>query len=171
LTGLSFQASSGAHDLLISIATAKGEDDVAAFLEAQGKARYRHRYESWRKTPHWLCGATLSNAGRDKNRLAYAHVFLSDATKGTLRRACLHEEIVQSLGLTDDSPGARPSIFNDDQEFALLTEHDAILLSILYDPALSPGMRAAEAMPIVQRLARKRMHARRVALAPGQPRR
>jgi hypothetical protein len=38
-----------------------------------------------------------------------------------LRQSCIHEEIAQGLGLPNDSPAARPSIFNDDEEFALLT--------------------------------------------------
>ncbi|GAA3853125.1 DUF2927 domain-containing protein [Celeribacter arenosi] len=72
-----------------------------------------------------------------------------------LRRACLHEEVAQGLGLGNDSPHARPSIFNDDEEFALLTRHDELLLSILYDPRLSPGMNAQTARPIVARIAQE----------------
>ena len=52
-----------------------------------------------------------------------------------LRKSCFHEELAQGLGLANDSPNARPSIFNDDDEFALLTTHDEALLSMLYDPA------------------------------------
>lgn len=70
-----------------------------------------------------------------------------------LHLSCLHEEISQGLGLPNDSPRARPSIFNDDQEFALLTPHDEMLLRILYNPALRPGMTAREARPIVESLA------------------
>ena len=72
-----------------------------------------------------------------------------------LRLSCMHEEIAQGLGLANDSPRARPSIFNDDEEFALRTAHDELLLRILYDPALRPGMTEAEARPIIQSLARK----------------
>lgn len=67
-----------------------------------------------------------------------------------LRRACIHEEVAQGLGLANDSPYARPSIFNDDDEFALLTTHDEMLLRILYDPRLTPGMSAEAARPIVR---------------------
>ncbi len=70
-----------------------------------------------------------------------------------LMKSCIHEEIAQGLGLANDSPRARPSIFNDDDEFALLTTHDEYLLKILYDPALTPGMTPEQAMPIVRRLA------------------
>ena len=66
---------------------------------------------------------------------------------------CVHEEIAQGLGLVNDSPKARPSIFNDDQEFALLTRQDELLLRILYDARLRPGMKVDEARPIVQAIA------------------
>ncbi len=70
-----------------------------------------------------------------------------------LRLSCIHEEIAQGLGLANDSPRARPSIFNDDEEFALLTRQDELLLRILYNPALRPGMTQSEARPIVNSLA------------------
>lgn len=72
-----------------------------------------------------------------------------------LRLSCIHEEVAQGLGLSNDTPMARPSIFNDDEEFALLTRHDELLLRILYDPRLEPGMSIEEAGPIVRRIARE----------------
>lgn len=71
-----------------------------------------------------------------------------------VRKSCYHEEMAQGLGLANDSPRARPSIFNDDDEFALLTSHDELLLTMLYDPRLRIGMSAEEARPIVLRIAR-----------------
>ena len=70
-----------------------------------------------------------------------------------MRQSCVHEELSQGLGLANDSPRARPSIYNDDDEFALLTRHDELLLKILYDPRLSTGMTEAEATPIVRQIA------------------
>ncbi|WP_444455081.1 DUF2927 domain-containing protein [Rhodobacter capsulatus] len=70
-----------------------------------------------------------------------------------LRRSCVHEELAQGLGLANDYPNARPSIFNDDEEFALLTRHDELLLQMLYDPRLRPGMTEAEARPIITDIA------------------
>jgi hypothetical protein len=69
------------------------------------------------------------------------------------RLACLHEEIAQGLGLPNDSPAARPSIFNDDEEFATLTRQDELLLKMLYDPRLKPGMTLDEARPIIATIA------------------
>ncbi|UWQ92469.1 DUF2927 domain-containing protein [Rhodobacteraceae bacterium M382] len=71
------------------------------------------------------------------------------------RLSCIHEEIAQGLGLPNDSPTLRPSIFNDDDEFALLTSHDEKLLQILYDPRLKPGMTADEARPVVRVISRE----------------
>lgn len=70
-----------------------------------------------------------------------------------LRLSCIHEELAQGMGLANDSPDARPSIFNDDEEFAFLTPHDERLLKMLYDPRLRPGMTEAEARPIVAAIA------------------
>ncbi|MCA8880133.1 MAG: DUF2927 domain-containing protein [Rhodobacteraceae bacterium] len=72
-----------------------------------------------------------------------------------LRRSCFDEEITQGLGLANDSSLVRPSIFNDDEEYALLTRQDELMLRILYDPRLRPGMNAAEAQPIVQDIAQE----------------
>jgi len=70
-----------------------------------------------------------------------------------LRQSCYHEEMAQGLGLTNDSAAARPSIFNDDDEFAYLTTHDEMLLRILYDPRLRSGMTYDQVAPTVQVIA------------------
>jgi len=70
------------------------------------------------------------------------------------RLSCVNEEMSQAMGLPNDSPEARPSLFNDSLEFALLTQHDAILLRMLYDPRLRPGMTADEARPLLPAIAR-----------------
>jgi len=72
-----------------------------------------------------------------------------------LRTSCFHEELAQGLGLANDSPQARPSIFNDDEEFGLLTTHDELLLKMLYDPRFRTGMEADEATPIARVIARE----------------
>ena len=94
----------------------------------------------------------FSQAGGGSTYVA-AIAIIRDEHPDLLRRSCLHEEVAQGLGLPNDSPTVRPSIFNDDEEFALLTRHDELLLRILYDPRLSPGMEVEEARPIVRRIA------------------
>ena len=70
-----------------------------------------------------------------------------------LRTACIHEEIAQALGLANDSAFARPSIFNDDEEFGRLTSHDELLLRILYDPRMKTGMSVEQARPTAEVIA------------------
>lgn len=153
LTGLAFRPTSEKNEqLLISIATRAGRKALSRQFSASGNDAYRQRYDAWRRTPGWTCGATLSVARDDPHRFAHAHVFLGNEARGIMRTSCLHEEIVQALGLTNDHPDARPSIFNDDQEFALLTVHDEVLLQALYDPRLKPGMSADEALPIARQV-------------------
>ena len=77
------------------------------------------------------------------------------------RQSGIHEELAQGLGLPNDSRQARPSIFNDDEEFSLLTRHDEFLLRILYDPRLTPGMPPQQARPIVRALAEQLVGASR----------
>ncbi|HHI70684.1 MAG TPA: DUF2927 domain-containing protein, partial [Rhodobacteraceae bacterium] len=74
-----------------------------------------------------------------------------------LRLSCIHEELAQGMGLPNDSPAARPSIFNDDEEFGLLTHHDELLLQMLYDKRLRPGMTVQEARPIIKQIAAELM--------------
>ncbi|MGL4239058.1 DUF2927 domain-containing protein [Tabrizicola sp.] len=97
----------------------------------------------------------FSISGTDSHSYRNAVAVVRAEHPDLLRLSCFHEEIAQALGLPNDSPRARPSIFNDDEEFALLTDHDELLLRILYSPELRPGMTAAEARAIVESLARR----------------
>jgi len=74
-----------------------------------------------------------------------------------LRLSCIHEELAQGLGLSNDSPAARPSVFNDDEEFGLLTTHDELLLQILYDPRMRTGMSLDQARPTANVIASELM--------------
>lgn len=73
------------------------------------------------------------------------------------RRACFYEELAQGMGLPNDSPRARPSLFNDTAEFAVMTVLDEQILRVLYDPRLRPGMREREARPLVRQIANELM--------------
>ncbi len=102
---------------------------------------------------------TVTDQDTDHRYVAAVAVIKSEHPD-LLRKACYHEEIAQGLGLTNDSRDARPSIFNDDDEYALLTYHDELLLRMLYSPEIRSGMTRSEAMPVIDRLARD--------LRPGQ---
>jgi len=55
-------------------------------------------------------------------------------------RACVVEELTQVLGLPNDSSSVEPSIFNDKSRYFELTDHDRLMLRMLYDPRITIGM-------------------------------
>ncbi|MEL6618707.1 MAG: DUF2927 domain-containing protein [Pseudomonadota bacterium] len=99
------------------------------------------------------CAVAAYAGGDDPYVYTAAVAVIRAENPDLLRLSCIHEELAQGLGLANDSPEARPSIFNDDDEFALLTTHDEALLAMLYDDRLSPGMALEQARPIVRDLA------------------
>lgn len=88
----------------------------------------------------------------DNPELVDYTIIIPDELSGILRRSCIEEEFGQAFGPSADYDGARPSVFNDDEEFALFTEHDEWLFRILYDPRLRDGMDQETAMPIVRQI-------------------
>ena len=99
------------------------------------------------------CAVYASSSSTRPNAYVSAIAFVRAEHPDLFRQSCYHEEIAQGLGLANDSFDVRPSIFNDDEEFALLTRHDELLLRMLYDPRLEIGMDAEEARPVVRRIA------------------
>ncbi len=89
----------------------------------------------------------------DKSTYSQSVALIRAEHPSLMRTACIHEELAQGMGLANDSPNARPSIFNDDEEFGLLTSHDELLLRMLYDQRLREGMAPAVAAPIARHIA------------------
>jgi hypothetical protein len=107
--------------------------------------------ESWLMQEGWPCMGMMFAAGEGGARRS-ALILLRAELPRMMRRSCLEEEFVQAFGLLNDGDAVRPSMFNDDEEFAFLTRHDEFLLRILYDPRLAPGMTARQAMPVVREI-------------------
>ena len=104
------------------------------------------------------CAVAAYASGANRSTYTAAVAVIRAENPDLLRLSCIHEELAQGLGLANDSPGARPSIFNDDDEFALLTDHDEALLAMLYDDRLAPGVSLADAAPVVRILAREALN-------------
>lgn len=101
-----------------------------------------------------LCIVVAFSEGGSSSYLKAISIIRSEHPN-LLRTSCIHEELSQGLGLANDSPQARPSIFNDDEEFGLLTSHDELLLKMLYDDRFKTGMTAAQAAPIARQIAKE----------------
>ena len=146
----------GRPNFLVVIAS---EDDRAATLASISRhlpgisANSLRALRDMRRDTY--CAVAAYAAGDNPNVYTAAVAVIRSENPGLLRLSCIHEELAQGLGLANDSPAARPSIFNDDDEFALLTKHDELLLKMLYDKRLRPGMTAEQVNPITRIIARE----------------
>ena len=128
-------------------------EQVAEFAGPRKDSPLAELFLAWAGVPGWSCAGEFyyrDVPDPQAHEIQYGVIYIRDETRGLHRQACIEEEFSQILGLTRDHPLVRPSIFNDDEEFALLTRHDEQLLRILYDPRLRPGMTPDEAMPLVR---------------------
>lgn len=66
------------------------------------------------------------------------------------RRHCVAEELTQALGLANDSAVFSNSIFNDDSRQQVLAPWDSLMVRVLYDPRIRPGMTKDQALPIAR---------------------
>ncbi|MBB3951955.1 DUF2927 domain-containing protein [Aureimonas jatrophae] len=86
-------------------------------------------------------------------------VLVSDEGDALFRR-CLVEELLQGLGPLNDNSDAADSVFNDTSRLTSFTPYDRLILNMLYDPRLRPGLSQTEAAPLlpaIQRDARRRL--------------
>lgn len=63
---------------------------------------------------------------------------------------CLLEELAQSLGLPNDDDRVAPSIFNDSLHLTSLSLIDKVLLRLVYDPRMRPGLPRAQALQLAR---------------------
>ena len=151
LTGVQFAEAEEDEtpNLTILILGPEGRRQFKAELEAEGLAENMPLVIRWADDVDHTCVGQVAFDDLDTGLITGAMIVIKGELEGVLRSSCIHEELTQTLGLMNDDPNVRPSIFNDDQEFALLTEHDEILLRILYDRRMKPGMEADEARPLL----------------------
>lgn len=88
----------------------------------------------------------------DYGALSFGLVMVRADLPEALFDSCVEEELTQMMGLFNDDDDVRPSLFNDINEFALMTDHDEYLLRALYDERLKPGMSPDQAMPLVRQI-------------------
>ncbi len=155
-TGLPISPAALEPNLLVFFLDRPGRAQVGELFAREPDYRpLTDLFDAWTADPKWPCAAEFyyhAPGARRAYEIYFAVVYIRAEVRGLSRRSCIEEEIAQTLGLARDDPSLRPSIFNDDEEFALMTDHDAALLSLLYDRRLRPGMTAREAMPIVRRI-------------------
>ncbi|GAB4537019.1 MAG: DUF2927 domain-containing protein [Roseibium sp.] len=88
-----------------------------------------------------------------------AAVIVSDEGEFLFKR-CLVEELLQGLGPMNDDEDLIHSVFNDSSRHSRFTVFDQIIMNMLYDPRIRPGMsrrQTQEILPLVARDARRRV--------------
>ena len=65
---------------------------------------------------------------------------------------CAYEELLQSLGPINDTDSVPWTMFNDDVSMGFFDIYDQILLNLLYDPRILPGMTKEEALVLVPQI-------------------
>lgn len=150
----------------VTLSDAPGEDVAVYILTEEERAEFRDgllkdenpdRFlilTEWAESFRFPCVATLNYDPKKPGQINRAIIVVKAELEGVLRESCIHEELTQVMGLMNDHSDVRPSIFNDDQEFALLTTHDELLLRILYDKRLRPDMTLDEAQPLIPEIVR-----------------
>jgi hypothetical protein len=154
ITGLSITQAQGDDpgNLLIMILTRNARQRAAAILAQEDAPARRGLIYRLREDDYGIpCAASVRTAA-EGDAIVYGVILIKAETSGLLRESCAHEEFAQALGPGNDFALARPSIFNDDQEFATLTYHDAALLRVLYHPSLEPGMDREAGMAAARRV-------------------
>ncbi|MEM7596666.1 MAG: DUF2927 domain-containing protein [Pseudomonadota bacterium] len=153
ITGHPISTTSANANMHVLVAGIDDKDDtIARFRELEpnlSEASINIVRNLSRKT---LCFVVTFSEPAAESKIYKGIVLIRAELPEPMVQGCVHEELAQGLGLRNDSAQARPSIFNDDEEFALLTSHDEELLRLLYHPSLKPGMTLNQARPLIKRI-------------------
>lgn len=82
----------------------------------------------------------------DEGRIVRGHVVIAEQRDEEKMKHCFIEEVTQALGLPNDSKIVRKSIFNDNYHGTELTDVDRLMVRVLYDTSMLPGMDRPEAV-------------------------
>lgn len=146
---------------------APDQADVIAFLAPDAFERvldtYREDYRRFFRSDDSMERVTQEMAGEalcfgriiTNNRsgsLEQAMVVIPTEIDRFLVSSCIIEELTQVMGPVNDSDDISPSIFNDSSGNLLLSDHDRLIIRVLYDDRLQAGMTWAEAEPLVRQI-------------------
>lgn len=162
ITGLAIEPAETAESANYTVVlTHEGglEADTRAYMGADADGRRERVYRDS------MCMASFRVGPRAGIVRAVAMIPVDRARgKGDLV-GCLSEELTHMLGLTNDTTLPLPTIFHHGTVRSFLTGLDVLLLKMLYDPRVKPGMREAEVRPILQQISLELHHGRVIAEA------
>lgn len=98
-----------------------------------------------RQIQRLLSPQCLSGFAKDHNyRILRAEVILPVDAGDFMFYDCAYEELLQALGPINDDRSVPWTMFNDDVQMGFFDTYDQLLLNILYDPRVRPGMTKRE---------------------------
>jgi Protein of unknown function (DUF2927) len=86
--------------------------------------------------PQCLSGFTKN----DRFEIEHSEVILTIDAGDFIFRDCAYEELLQALGPINDTSSVPWTMFNDDVQMGFFDVFDQLLLNVLYDPRIKPGM-------------------------------
>jgi hypothetical protein len=102
-------------------------------------------------TNHNLACFGVFKSNRDRDIVQFSAMIPSDGSRENVA-ACIVEEVTQVLGLPNDSYDIHPTIFNDDDEYHQLTWQDRLMVRVLYDRRVAPGMSRGAFTAVARRI-------------------
>lgn len=102
-----------------------------------------------------MCFAQYSHSGSGEIRRGVVGIPSDRAASAGKLPHCIAEETTQLLGLPNDSDEVVPSMFDDRSVLDELTEHDKVLVRLLYDHRLPAGTARADALVMARRILRE----------------
>jgi len=107
--------------------------------------RARFGKDRARQIAHSLNPQCLSGIAKDgAYRIRRAEVILPGDADDFTFRDCAYEELLQGLGAINDDASVPWTMFNDEVQMGFFDIYDQLLLNILYDPRIRPGMTRTE---------------------------
>ena len=142
---------------------ARSADSANFQIYVVDRAQYREVvqkdvYKNAKIDPPGRCLVRVVSGSRGIKRSAA--VIVSDEGEFLFHR-CLVEEVLQGLGPMNDDDTLIHSVFNDRSHHSRFTAFDQILMNMLYDSRIKPGMSTTQLkniLPLVARDARRRVN-------------
>lgn len=102
---------------------------------------------------HSLCMASFATERRGTIVRAVAMIPVDAARAGADLASCVVEELTHAMGLGNDTLRTLPSIFSRKSNRIFLSGLDHLVLKMLYDPRIKPGMNEKTALPVLRTIA------------------
>jgi hypothetical protein len=150
LTGLRIERaadSESANLVIVMTSDQRMEFDTLAFTGGDASGR---RERVFRDT---MCLASLRTDRQGAIQRAAVLIPVDRARGRGELVGCVIEELTHVMGLANDTERPLPSIFHHGTTRSFLTGLDTILLKVLYDPRLRPGMVESAVRPVARQIA------------------